>query len=179
VRIPLDDNPGSGLVPERVPLGTGQRQWFFEADLAARLDWLSFELAYHVAYHPGDAASYLVRQLGGNQIASGVLGDFWSHELALEIGIAKRSRFWFSLTPNLKVEENPPLVQEGREFAFLDERARVELGIGARAGTRLSASHELELFAESPLTDSWERDPFFPIVVPARGFGLAFRAWGP
>jgi hypothetical protein len=179
VRIPEDDNPKSGLVPERMPLGTGQRAWFFEAELAARLEPVSFELAYQLAYHPGDAASYLVRQIGSNQIASGVLGDYWSHELALEVGIAKRSRIWFSLTPSLKVEENPLIVQEGREFAFLTERTRVELGVRARFGVRLSPAQELEAFAESPLTHAWQRDPFFPIVLPARGFGLAFRVWGP
>lgn len=179
VRVPGDDNPGDASVPDRVPLGTGQRQWFVELTLAAALDPLFLELAYHGGYHPGDAASYLVRQLGDNQVASGVLGDFWSHELALEIAAGRSSRFWFDLTPSLKFDETPPLVQNGRELAFVRDRARFELGMRARAGARLSPSHALELFAEAPLTRAWERDPFFPIVLPARGFGVAWRISGP
>jgi hypothetical protein len=179
VRIPEDDNPGNAVVPDRVPLSTGQREWFLEAELAAWFEPVSLELAYHLAYHPGDAASYLVRHVGPNQVASGVLGDFWSHELALDAGIGKRSRFWAELTPRLKIEENPPLVQGGQELTFLPERGRLELGVRASFGARLSASHSLELFGETPLTRSFERDPFFPIAMPARGFGVVLRMSGP
>jgi hypothetical protein len=178
-RIPADDNPGGGVLPERLPLSTGQREWFLEVSLAAALESLRVELLYHVGYHPGDAASYLVRRVGSNQIASGVLGDFVTHRLKLGLVLFPQAQFSLALAPTFSLEENPPLLEGGKELAFLKERTRRELGLELRVGARLSSSHRLELFYEHVFLDAWQKDPFFPIVVPERGFGVAWRIAGP
>lgn len=174
--IPEDDNPEGALAPARLPPSTGQSEWFLEGSLGAHFSALSFELGYHGGYHPGDASTYLVRRLGGDQIASGVLGDYTTHRLRLRAVAFPSARVSLSLTPSLWLDENPPVVSEGREYSVFPERLRTELGLEARLSARLGNGYRLELFAEDVFLNAYERDPFFPIAVPERGFGLAFRA---
>jgi hypothetical protein len=179
VRFPGDDNPGAAFVPERLPLGTGQREWFLEAALGTTFELLKVELDYHFGYHPGDAATYLVRQIGGSQIASGVLGDFFSHRAKLRLIALPKGRFSVEVAPSFSIDENPPLVEQDRELAFLSERARYEVGLEGRLHLRLGRGHALELFYEHTFLDAHEEDPFFPIVIPARGFGIGWRVTAP
>lgn len=179
VRLPLDDNPESGALPARVPLGTGQREWFGEASLAASTAALGVELDYHFGYHPGDAASYPVRQVGSGQVASGVLGEHVRHRAALALVAFPSARYALELAPSFTVDENPSIVVGGRKYAALPERLRYEVALAVRLRARLTANHRLELSFERPFLGAHERDPFFPIVVPARGFGLTWKASGP
>jgi hypothetical protein len=179
VRVPVDDNPGSGTAPEQLPLGTGQREWFLHAALAATFEPFRFELDYHFGYHPGDASTYLVRQIGGNQIASGVLGDFVGQRAEFGVTVLPNAPFSIELAPSFRVDENPLLIQQGEEYAVTRERVRYELGLAGRLHARLGRAHRLELFYEQPLLAGYDEDPFFPIAVPAQGFGLAWRVTGP
>jgi len=175
VVIPEDDNSEGGLAPRRLPLSTGQSEWFLEGKLGVRFAALSLELGYHGGYHPGDAATYLVRRLGGNQVASGVLGDYTTHRAELRAVLFPNGRASLALTPTLWLDENPPVVSGGNEYRLFPERVRTELGLEARLSTHLGGGHRVELFAEEVFLDAHERDPFFPIAVPERGFGLAYR----
>ncbi|MDQ2646890.1 MAG: hypothetical protein M3020_24005 [Myxococcota bacterium] len=177
--IPGDDNPGGALAPERLPPSTGQSEWFLEGTLDVRFSVLALELGYHGGYHPGDASTYLVRRLGGAQVASGVLGDYTTHRLRLAAVLFPSARVSLSLAPSLWLDENPPLVVKGREYSVFRERLRAELGLEARLSTRLGGGHRLELFAADVFLNAHEQDPFFPIDVPERGFGLAFRTGVP
>jgi hypothetical protein len=179
VRIPVDDNPGSGVAPEQLPLSTGQREWFLQAGLAATLEPFRFALDYHLGYHPGDASSYLVRRISGNQVASGVLGDFVGHRAELGVMVLPNAPFSIELAPSFRVDENPPLIEQGKEYALTRERLRYELGLEGRLYARFGRAHRLELFYEQPLLAAHDEDPFFPIAVPAQGFGLAWRVTGP
>lgn len=177
--IPEDDNPEGALAPERLPPSTGQSEWFLEGSLGARFSALSLELGYHGGYHPGDASTYLVRRLGGDQVASGVLGDYTTHRIQLRTVLFPNSRVSLALVPSLWLDENPPVVAQGREYALFPERMRTELGLEARLSTRLGRGHRLELFVEDVFLNAHERDPFFPVSVPERGFGLAWRTGVP
>ena len=167
--IPGDDHPGGALAPERLPPSTGQSEWFLEGSLAARFSAFSLELGYHGGYHPGDASTYLVRRLGGDQVASGVLGAT----------VFPNARVSLTLTPSLWLDENPPVVSGGREYVVFPERLRTELGVEARLSTRLGRGFRLELFVEDVFLNAHERDPFFPLSVPERGFGVALRTGAP
>ncbi len=177
--LPGDDNPGGGLAPQRLPPSTGQSEWFVESALGVRFPALQLELGYHGGYHPGDASTYLVRRLGGDQVASGVLGDYTTHHLRLGAVLFPSARVSLSLAPSLWLDENPPVVVKGREYQVFRERVRAELGLEARLSTRLGGGHRLELFVADVFLDAHERDPFFPIEVPERGFGLAFHTGVP
>jgi hypothetical protein len=166
-------------VPEQLPLGTGQREWFLHAAFAATVEPFRVELDYQFGYHPGDTASYLVRRIGGNQIASGVLGDFVGHRAELGVMVLPDAPFSIELAPSFRVDENPPLIQQGKEYTVTRERLRYELGLEARLYARLGPTQRLELFYEQPLLAAHEEDPFFPIAVPAQGFGLAWRVSAP
>jgi hypothetical protein len=177
--IPGDDNPGGGLAPERLPPGTGQSEWFLEGTLGARFSVLALELGYHGGYHPGDASTYLVRRLGGDQVASGVLGDYTTHRLRLAAVLFPSARVSLSLAPSLWLDENPPLVVKGREYRVFRDHLRAELGLEARLSARLGGGHRLELFAADVFLNAHEQNPFFPLDVPERGFGLGFRTEAP
>jgi hypothetical protein len=179
VRIPIEDNPGSGATPEQLPLGTGQREWFLRAEFAATVEPFRIELHYHFGYHPGDAASYLVRRIDGNQIASGVLGDFIGQRVELAVVVLPNAPFSIELAPSFRADENPPLIQQGKEYTVTRERLRYALGLEGRLHARLGREHRLELFYEQPLLAAYDEDPFFPIAVPAQGFGLAWRVTAP
>ena len=179
VRVPVDDNPGSGAAPEQLPLGTGQREWFLHAEFAATFEPFRFELEYHFGYHPGDASTYLVRRISGSQVASGVLGDFIGHRAGLGVVVLPEAPFSIQLAPSFRIDENPPLIEQGKEYALTRERLRYEVGLEARLHARLGRGHRLELFYEQPLLAAYDEDPFFPIAVPAQGFGVAWRVTGP
>lgn len=177
--IPGDDNPGGALAPERLPPSTGQSEWFLDGSFGVRFPALALALGYHGGYHPGDASTYLVRRLGGDQVASGVLGDFTTHRFRLGAVLFPSARVSLSLAPSLWLDENPPLVVKGREYQIFRERLRAELGLEARLSTHLGGGYRLELFAADVFLNAHERDPFFPLDVPERGFGLAFRTGAP
>jgi hypothetical protein len=148
-------------------------------ELEATLEPFRFELDYHFGYHPGDSATYLVRRLAQNQIASGALGDHVSHRAELGVVLLPNAVFAFEVSPSLRFDENPPLVQQGRELAFTRARGRYELGLELRLHAALGRGHRLELYYARPLLASYDEDPFFPIVMPEQGFGLAFRVSAP
>jgi hypothetical protein len=132
---------------------------------------------YRPAYHPGSAASYLVREVGNQSYASGVLGDYWTQQVRLGLRVFPGRRFSFTLTPEWSIDENPTVVERGIEYRVLEKVMRHELGLEGRFTIRLGKQQAFEAFYKHLFLRSWEHDPFFPIVIPEHGFGLAWHAW--
>jgi hypothetical protein len=171
--VPLDDDSGAPLVPAQIPLSTGQTELFADGRAALRLPDLTLELDYRFGFRPGSAATYLVRTRG-NQYANGALASCWSHAAGAGARLFPERRFSVGVSGTWSVEQSPRLVERDRSVAFLPEAVRHELGLELRLRARLSKHDALELFYEHVFLDAFEKDPFFPIVVPARGFGVAW-----
>jgi hypothetical protein len=171
--VPLDDGSGAPIVPAQVPLSTGQTELFADARATLLLTDLTLELDYRFGFRPGSAATYLVRTIG-NQYASGALASCWSHAAGAGARLFPGRRFSLGVHATWSVEQSPRLVERDRSIAFLPEAVRHEIGLELRLRARLSNRNALELFYEHVFLDAFEKDPFFPIVVPARGFGVAW-----
>lgn len=178
VVLPGDDNPGSSTVPTRLPLSTGQGEGFAEAALVARLSSIALALSYRAGYRPGSATTYLVRRVGPDGFASGALGRHIHQRVRLDFRWSTDPRFWLRFIPEWRVEGNPPLVDHGKEYLFLRERFKNEVALDARFGVRLSRTLGVELSYTLSLLESWQRDPYFPLAIPRRGFGVTWWVSG-
>lgn len=172
--IPLDDNPGAPLAPTRLPLSTGQNQYFLGGELALSIPETRLTLDYRFGFYPGGPAAYLVRNVG-NQFATGALSFFWYHEATVGLRLFPERRFSLGVFPSFRVDQSPRLIERDQERAFLPEGQRYEIGLEVALRTRLGGGHALELSYRHLFLEAWEKDPFFPIVIPARGFGLAWQ----
>lgn len=91
VVIPRDDNPGSNTVPTRLPLSTGQTEFYLEPLLGVSLGAVSLGARYRLGVHPGNVATYLIRKIDVQSYAAGALGPFLTHEFELRAGISRKS----------------------------------------------------------------------------------------
>jgi hypothetical protein len=171
--IPIDDNPGAASTPERVPLGTGQHELFVGA--GATLDRpVAVSLGYRFGYSPGEHAAFLVRRVSNQSFTSGALGAFAHHRFnaAGELPISKLLSI--RLAPSLTFMEVPLLIERTGSRQLQHERVTVELDLAAAIRLHLGDAHRLELRGSLPLIDATDLDPFYPIVIPARGVGIAW-----
>jgi hypothetical protein len=171
--IPIDDNPGAPALPSRVPLGTGQHELF--AGAGATLDRpIAASLAYRFGYSPGEHAAFLVRRVANQSFTSGALAPFAHHRVMAAAELTMSRRFSVRLASNLDILEVPLLIEFGGSRLIETEKLAIELDLAAAVRLRLSAAHRLELRGSWPLVAATDHDPFFPIVVPARGIGIAW-----
>jgi hypothetical protein len=173
-RVPIDDNPGSPILPERLPLGTGQNQLFVGAGGGLRGGRFELSLGYRFEYHPGTTATYLVRQIGGQGYTSGALDTFLAHRVSAMVSYAFDSVWAVQLAPDFRVEEQPLLVERDSTTAFLPDAYRYELLFTASIEARFDPQNALRLRYSQPLLRGWDEDPFFPISIPEQGVRLTW-----
>jgi hypothetical protein len=175
--IPGSDNPGSSTVATQLPLSTGQTEVF--AELSALLESGRWALGggYRLGYRPRAAVAYLVRQVGTQSYASGALGDHFMHHLTAGLSMRLDRRFSFRLGSEWSIAENPGVVDHGVEYLVMPEKLRHELGVEGRFTLRIDEHNAFEAFYEHLFLRSWDKDPFFPIVIPEHGFGIAWHGW--
>jgi hypothetical protein len=174
-RVPIDDNPGSPVLPERLPLGTGQNQLFAGASASLQLGRVELGLGYRFEYQPGSTATYLVRRVGAQGYTSGALDIFTGHRVSALIAYAFDHVWSVRLAPDFHADEQPRLVERSGTSAFLADRFRFELLFEASLQAQLGEHHALRLGWSQPLLIGWDKDPFFPISIPAQGIGLTWR----
>jgi hypothetical protein len=174
-RVPIDDNPGSPVLPERLPLGTGQNQLFLGASANLRLGKVELGLGYRFEYQPGSTATYLVRQVGAQGYTSGALDIFTGHRISALIAYAFDDVWSVRIAPDFHADEQPKLVERNGTTAFLPDHFRFELVFDASVQAQLSEHHALRLGWSQPLLIGWDYDPFFPISIPEQGIGLTWR----
>jgi hypothetical protein len=171
--IPIDDNPGAPGLPSRVPLGTGQHELF--AGAGATLDRpIAVSVAYRFGYSPGEHAAFLVRRVANQSYTSGALAAFAHHRVMAAAELTLSRRFSVRLAPTLNVTQVPLLIEFGGTRQIEKELLAIELDLAAAVRLRLSAEHRLELRGSLPLIAATDHDPFFPIVGPAQGIGIAW-----
>jgi hypothetical protein len=171
--IPIDDNPGAAALPQRVPLGTGQHELF--AGAGATVDEpVAVSLNYRFGYSPGEHAAFLVRRVANQSYTSGALGPFAHHRVNAAAELPISQRLSVRLAPSLTLMELPFLIERTGGRQLQRERVAFELDLAAAVRLRLSAEHRLELRGSLPLVAATDIDPFFPIVIPARGVGIAW-----
>lgn len=171
--IPIDDNPGAASLPQRVPLGTGQHELF--AGIGATLDRpVALSLNYRIGYSPGEHAAYLVRRVANQSYTSGALGAFAHHRFNAAGELALSKLFSVRLAPSLTFMQVPLLIERGGSRQLIHEQVAVELDLAAAVRLRLGDAHRLELRGSLPLVAATDLDPFYPIVIPARGVGIAW-----
>lgn len=175
--IPGSDNPGSNTVATQLPLSTGQPQVFVEGSASLQARRFALSCDYRVSYHIPSAVAYLVREVNNQSYASGALGDYWAHRVRVGVKLELDPRFSFQLTPEWTIEENPGVIDHGVEYLFLRERVRHELGLEGRFTIRIDEHNAFEAFYKHLFLRSWDLDPFFPIVIPEHGFGIAWHGW--
>jgi hypothetical protein len=171
--IPIDDNPGSATFPSRVPLSTGQHELFIGA--GATLDRpIAASLAYRFGFSPGEHAAYLIRRVDNQAFTSGALGPFAHHRVMAAAEFELSRLLSVRLAPTLTIMEVPLLIERGASRQVETELLAIEFDVAAAVRLRVSAAHRLELRGSLPLVAASDVDPFFPIVVPARGLGIAW-----
>jgi hypothetical protein len=178
VTLPTDDNPASHTLPKKVPLSTGQARASLAPTISLAFERFHFTFDYELAYHPTAAATYLVRRIENQSYVNGALGDFFTHDFRLVAAFRASELVTLELSPFGAIEQNPTLIDRGQKLPFVYRLLRYELGASARVRLRLSRRHALTLSYEQPFLRDWEADPFFPIVLPEQGFGVAWRLSG-
>ena len=173
-RVPLDDNPGSPILPERLPLGTGQNQLFVGAGGGLRAGRFELSLGYRFEYHPGSTATYLVRQIGTQGYTSGALDSFLAHRVSAAVSYALDSVWSAQLAPDFRADEQPLLVERDSTTQFLPDQYRYELLFSASIEARFDPHNALRLRYSQPLLHGWDEDPFFPISIPEQGVRLTW-----
>jgi hypothetical protein len=168
-RIPIDDNPGSPVLPRALPLGTGQSMYFIGASTSARAGRLGLALGYRFEYSPGSTATYLVREVSRQGYTSGALDVFLAHRVSAEVEYALNDDWSARIAPDFRVDQQPSVVERSGATAFLADAYRYELVFEASLQARLGEHHALRLGWSQPLLFGWDDDPFFPIQVPEQG----------
>lgn len=173
-RVPLDDNPGSPVLPKALPLGTGQNQVFVGAGGSLATGRVKLALGYRFEYHPGSTATYLVRQIGNTGTTSGALDAFMAHRVSAAATVALDEHWSVELAPDFRVDEQPSVIERGGPTRLLLERFRYELLFAASIQVRFDAHNALRLGYSQPLLLAFDEDPFFPITVPEEGVRLTW-----
>lgn len=176
--LPSDDNSAGQTLPKKLPLSTGQASIRFAPRLALDLQRLFLALDYELGYHPRAAATYLVRRVDNQSYANGALGDFFTHDFRASGTFRASHRVALKLSLFAAVEQNPTVIQHGRELAFVHELLRYELGASAELCFQLSRRNSLTLAYDAPFARAWESDPFFPIALPEQGLRVAWSLSG-
>jgi hypothetical protein len=176
--FPFDDSPGSAVLPTRVPLGTGQHVIFLGLGGSLR-DPLRISLSQRVGFSPGEHATYLVRRVGAQSYTTGALTAHWQ----LRTQAAAERALWgplsLQLTAAWLARQWPELVESGdRTTRITRDRWGHDLTIGAALRFEVSAGHRLELRVEWPVLSTVDVDPFFPMIMPARGVGVTWLIGG-
>jgi hypothetical protein len=176
-RIPLDDNPESLTFPARVPLSTGQHELFLGAGANLRFAGVSVAFDYRFGYLPGNTATYLIRRFDDQSYTNGALAAHVRHRVRAALGVGLSSSWSLHLRPEWSVLRTPELVEvEGtRRFAADDWLDELSTRLSLRY--RFDERHSIELFYDHAFFEAFEHDPFFPIVIPQRCGGFAWRVW--
>ena len=173
-RVPLDDNPGSPVLPRRLPLGTGQNQLFVGAGGSMAGGRFQLALGYRFEYHPGSTATYLVRQIGNTGTTSGALDAFTAHRISAAARYALDDHWSVELAPDFRVDEQPSIIERDGPSSLVRERFRYELLFAASIEARFDWQNALRLSYSQPLLRAYDEDPFFPITVPEEGVRLTW-----
>jgi len=173
-RIPIDDNPGSPILAQRLPLGTGQHHYFIGASGSLRLGRLDVALGYRFEYNPGSTATYLVREVSRQGFASGALDTFTAHRVSAELAWVFDHMWSAWLGPDFRADEQPMLVERSGTTPFLADTFRYELLFEAGIQARFGWQNALRIGYSQPLLLGSDDDPFFPIDVPRHGVRLTW-----
>jgi hypothetical protein len=172
--FPFDDSPGSAVLPTRVPLGTGQHVLFIGAGASLR-EPVRLALSYRLGFSPGEHATYLIRRSGVQSYTSGALGAHWQQRAQAAAEHALYGPLSLQLTAAWTLRQWPKLIETGGRTtpSALDHWGH-DLAIGAALRVQLAPGHRLELRGELPLVTTVHADPFFPLIMPARGVGVTW-----
>ena len=176
--FPFDDSPGSAVLPTRVPIGTGQHVIFLGLGGSLREPW-RIGLTQRVGFSPGEHATYLIRRVGTQAYTSGALTAHWQ----LRTQAAAEHAVWGPLSLQLTavwlVRQWPELVEPGgRTTRVALARWGHDLTLGAALRFEVTTGHRLELRLDWPLFSTVNADPFFPMIMPARGVGVTWLIGG-
>jgi hypothetical protein len=172
-RVPVGDNPQSQVLAARVPLGTGQHEVFARVGASLALP-VALSLAYRFGFSPGEHASYLVRRVGTQSFISGALEPIIDQRIDAAAELPLSRRFSLRLASAWVMTRLPVLVEHATSQRVVRETWSNELDLAAAVRCRISASQRLELHGELPIISVTDLDPFFPIVIPARGVGVTW-----
>jgi hypothetical protein len=173
-RVPIDDNPGSPVLAEQLPLGTGQHHYFIGTSASLRAGRLDIALGYRFEYNPGSSATYLVREVSKQGYTSGALDTFTAHRVSAELAYVFDHMWSARLAPDFRADEQPSLVESSGTTPFLVDRFRFELLFEASIEARFGWQNALRLGYSQPVLFASDVDPFFPINVPEQGVRLTW-----
>jgi hypothetical protein len=176
--VPLDDNPGSTTLPKRIPAGAGQSALFMGLGANLSLGKVDATLSYRITYSPGDNATYLIRRVGNQAFTSGALGPFVAHHVVGQLSYTATPLLQLQLRPDWSYAEQPELVQRHGTQAVPGPSGRHEVGIEVALRFTLNAHHRITLGNRYTLLQSQSDDPFYPLVIPARGPNLTWQVMG-
>jgi hypothetical protein len=172
--FPIDDNPGSPVFPSRVPLGTGQHVLFAGVGASLR-EPLRLSLAYRFGFSPGEHAAFLIRRVGAQSYTSGAVTAHVLQRVQAAAEIGPWQALSLQLMAAWTLRSLPELVEAGgASTRFLAETWSQELSLAAAVRVQIAPGHRLELRGELPIVSVVAIDPFFPIVIPARGVGITW-----
>jgi hypothetical protein len=171
--FPVDDNPGSSIVPTRVPLSTGQHLWF--AGLGGSLERpVRLSASYRFGYSPGEHATYLIRRVGTQSFTNGAFAPFLTQSAWISAELAPWPVVALRAALGWTGRQWPELIGSTGNVRLLRERWSHELNVAAAVRVQVAAGHRIELRGELPIVPVSDVDPFFPIVVPARGVSITW-----
>ena len=176
--VPLDDNPGSPTLPERIPAGAGQSALFLGLGAVLSTGSLATTLSYRIAYSPGDNATYLVRRVGNQGYTSGALAPWLTHQVTAQLAYTATPLLQLMLRPDWRYAEQPALVARDGTIPIPGPSGRHELGIEVVLRFTLNAHHSIAVGNRYTLLESHSDDPFYPLVMPMRGPSLTWQVTG-
>jgi hypothetical protein len=174
-RLPIDDNPGSPVVPRRLPSSTGQNELLLGAGGNLAQGCFDVSLGYRLAYLPGNAATLLVRRVSNQGYTSGSFERSFGHEVSASLGVTLDPTFSLRVSPEWTAREIPLLVERNGTSQITAERFLHSLRVQGALRVELGGGHRLELSYAHVFLEPEEVDPFFPVRMPAQGPGLAWQ----
>ena len=144
-RFPFDDSPSSAVLPERVPLGTGQHVIFLGLGDSLR-EPVRVGLSQRLGFSPGEHATYLIQRVGAQSYTSGALTAHWQ----LHTQAAAEHTLWGPLSLQLAAawtaRQWPRLVElGGRSTQITRARWGHDLVLELALRFRIAEGHRLEL----------------------------------
>lgn len=172
--FPIDDDPGSPVFPSRVPLGTGQHLLFAGVGASMR-DPVRVSVAYRVGFSPGEHAAFLIRRTGTQSYTSGAVTSTLLQRVQAAAEVAPWQPLSLQLMAAWTVLSLPDLIEAGGATTrFLAENWMQEVSLALALRVQIAPGHRLELRGELPIVSTVDIDPYFPIVMPARGVGITW-----
>jgi hypothetical protein len=172
-RVPVGDNPNSQVLAEHVPLGTGQHEAFARVG-ATFAGPVGLSLAYRFGVSPGEHATYLVRRVGTQSFISGALEPIVDQRVDAAAELPLTGLLSLRLGSAWVMTRLPVLVEHTSSQRVVTGTWSNELNLAAAVRFRLDPSQVIELHGELPIIPVSDIDPFFPIVIPARGVGVTW-----